>query len=114
MISFVPMPSALSRTISARQTCFWAAFRSRTRISSRRRSASETVMETQVRIRQTRTSPVSRESQKGINSQISSTSRKEIAQIQRVEACSDQKKLATLSENALKDFATLDARDDRQ
>jgi hypothetical protein len=42
MIAFVPIPSALSRTISARQTCFWAAFRSRNRASSRRRSASET------------------------------------------------------------------------
>lgn len=74
MISLVPIASALSKMISARQACFWAAFRSRTKASSRRRSKADTVMEIPVRIAQNRTRLAKRESQKGLFRQISSTS----------------------------------------
>ena len=70
MISFVPTPSAVNRTISARQTCFCAALRSLMRAWSRRRSAGETDMDFPVRIAQTRTPREKRESQKGLNCQI--------------------------------------------
>ena len=42
MISLVPIPSAVSSTIRARQTCFCALFRSLTIASSRARSAALT------------------------------------------------------------------------
>ncbi len=70
MISFVPNPSAVNRTISARQTCFCAALRSLMRAWSPRRSAGETDMDFPVRIAQTRTRRQKRESQKGLNRQI--------------------------------------------
>jgi len=54
MISTVPTPSALSKTIRARQTCFWAALRSPTNVSRRRRSEGERSMDIPVRIPQTR------------------------------------------------------------
>jgi hypothetical protein len=47
-----PRLVALSRTISARHTCFCGALRSLTRASNRRRSAGETVMDIPVRMRQ--------------------------------------------------------------
>ena len=74
MIATVPRPSALSRTISARQTCFWAVLRSRTSASRRRRSAGETSREIPVRMHQTRTPFSWRESPAGLHRQISSTS----------------------------------------
>lgn len=45
MMACVPRPSEVSSTIRARQTCFWAAFRSVTIASSLRWSEAETVME---------------------------------------------------------------------
>ena len=39
MISAVPQPSAVARTILARQTCFWRLLRSATTASRRARSA---------------------------------------------------------------------------
>ena len=45
MISFVPTPSALNSTISARQTCFYGALRSCTTALNRRISADETETE---------------------------------------------------------------------
>src|SRR5665647_1924361 len=70
MIAFVPAPPALSRTISARHTCFCGALRSLTRASNRRRSAGETVTVIPVRMRQTRTPQVRRESPTGFKCQI--------------------------------------------
>ena len=63
MISFVPAPSAVKRTISARHTYFCATLRSSMRFSSRRRSANETVMDFPARIAQTCTCRKSGESQ---------------------------------------------------
>ena len=58
IISLVPTPSALNRTISARQTCLCGALRSRASTFRRRRSAGLRVMEIPVRMRQTHaTSP---------------------------------------------------------
>ena len=74
MISLVPRPSALSRTIRARHTCFWAALRFRASASNRRRSARLTVTMIPGRIGQTRTSRVRLESPTGFNCQILSTS----------------------------------------
>jgi hypothetical protein len=54
MISLVPTPSALNRTISARQTCLCGVLRSRASAFRRRRSAGPRVMEISVRMRQTR------------------------------------------------------------
>ena len=51
MISAVPMPSALSRTISARQTCLCGALRSRASAARRWRSLGLRVMEIPVRMR---------------------------------------------------------------
>jgi len=50
MISFVPIPSAENKMISARQTCFWAALRSLMMALSRLRSAAETLIDIPVRI----------------------------------------------------------------
>jgi hypothetical protein len=55
LISLVPTPSALNNTISARQTCFCGALRSRTSASKRKRSEQATVMEIPVRMPQIRT-----------------------------------------------------------
>jgi len=55
MISCVPTLSALNRMIAARHTCFWAALRSRTAPSRRRRSPGLSVKDIPVRMRQTRT-----------------------------------------------------------
>ena len=46
------MPSALNRTISARQTCLCGALRSRASAARRRRSLGLRVMEIPVRMRQ--------------------------------------------------------------
>src|ERR1700674_1132938 len=54
MISLVPTPSALNRTISARQTCLCGVLRSRASAFRRRRSEGLRVMEIPVRMRQTR------------------------------------------------------------
>ena len=51
MISLVPTPSALNRTISARQTCLCRLLRSRASAFRRRRSAGLRVMEIPVRVR---------------------------------------------------------------
>src|SRR5208283_110908 len=74
MISLVPTPSALNRTISARQTCLCGALRSRASAFSRRRSAGLRVMEIPVRMRQTRMHPVTWESPPGFKCQTQSTS----------------------------------------
>ena len=54
MIPCVPTPSALKRMIAARHTCFWAAQRSSTIPSRRRRSEAPTLIVIPVRMRQTR------------------------------------------------------------
>src|ERR1035437_3740572 len=74
MISLVPTPSALNRTISARQTCLFGVLRSRASAFRRRRSAGLRVMEIPVRMRQTRMHPVSWESPPGFKCQTRSTS----------------------------------------
>ena len=66
MMDCVPKSSAVSRTIRARQTCFWAAFRSETIASSLRRSEAETVMDIPVRMTQIRREENRRESQIGL------------------------------------------------
>jgi hypothetical protein len=70
MISWVPSPSALNKTISARQTCFCGALRSRMSVSSQRRSDGVTVMEIPVRMRKIRMQSASKESLKGFKRQI--------------------------------------------
>lgn len=66
MMACVPSPSADSRMIRARQTCFWAAFRSETISSSLRRSDAETVMEIPLRIAMIRTEGTRWETQFGL------------------------------------------------
>jgi len=73
MISLVPTPSALNRTISARQTCLCGALRSRASAFSRRRSAGLRAMEIPVRMRQTRIRPIRWESLPGFKCQTRST-----------------------------------------
>jgi hypothetical protein len=63
-------PSAVSKTIRARQTCFCGAFRSLTSARSRSRSAEETERVTPARIPQTRTPQVQSESLIGFKCQI--------------------------------------------
>ena len=79
MISLVPIPSALNRTISARQTCLCGALRSRASTFRRRRSAGLRVMEIPVRMRQTRMRPVRWESPPGFKCQTRSTSSRRLA-----------------------------------
>ena len=74
MISTVPMPAALSRMMSARQTCFWAVLRSRISASRRRRSDGETSIEIPVRMPQSRMPIHRQESLNGLNCQVLSTS----------------------------------------
>ena len=74
MISAVPQPSAVRRTIRARQTCFCGLFRSATTASRRTRSAGLTFKVMPVRIPQTRTAQRVPESQKGLFRQVRSTS----------------------------------------
>lgn len=62
----VPRSSAVSRMIRARQTCFWAAFRSETIASNLLWSEAETLMEIPVRMTQIRTGGTRRESQIGL------------------------------------------------
>lgn len=64
MISIVPQPDAVRRMIRARQTCFWRVFRPAMMSESRLWPAAETVIETSVRMTQTRTETAQRESQK--------------------------------------------------
>ena len=73
MIAFVPRSSALSSTICARHTCFCGALRSLTRLRSRSMAAEVTERETLVRIPQTRTARVRRESLPGLKCQTRST-----------------------------------------
>src|ERR1700722_1087629 len=73
MISLVPTPSALNRTISARQTCLCGLLRSRASAFRRRRSAGLRVMEIPVRMRQTRMHSGPRESPPGFKCQTRST-----------------------------------------
>src|SRR5215831_15366084 len=73
MISLVPIPSPLNRTISARQTCLCGVLRSRTSTFRRRRSAGLSVMGIPVRIRQTRMRLVRWESPPGFKCQTRST-----------------------------------------
>ena len=54
IIPCVPLPSAVKRTIRARQTCFWGVFRPEMIASSRLRSAVETMKDIPVRMPQTR------------------------------------------------------------
>src|SRR6266702_3724880 len=74
MISLLPTPSALNRTISARQTCLWGVLRSRVSTFRRRRSAGLRVMEIPVRMRQTRMRSARWESPPGFKCQTQSTS----------------------------------------
>ena len=64
MISAVPKPSAVSRTIRARQTCFCGLFRLATIAVSRRRSAALTFTTIPVRILKTRIAASRWESQR--------------------------------------------------
>src|SRR6267378_3457045 len=73
MISLVPTPSALKRTISARQTCLCGVLRSRASAFRRRRSAGLRVMEIPVRMRQTRMHSGPWESPPGFKCQTRST-----------------------------------------
>jgi hypothetical protein len=66
MTAFVPKPSAVRRTIRARQTCFCGLLRSATMASRRRRSAAETETETPPRMPQIRTRQAERESRSGL------------------------------------------------
>jgi hypothetical protein len=66
MISAVPKPSAVSRMIRARQTCFCGLFRLPTIAASRWRSAALTFTTIPLRIPQTRTPASSRESPQGL------------------------------------------------
>ena len=66
----LPSPSALNKTISARQTCFCGALRSRMSASSRRRSDGVTVMEIPVRMPKIRMRSAAKESLKGFKRQI--------------------------------------------
>jgi len=50
MISIVPQPSAVARMIRARQTCFWALFRSARTASSRSRSPGPSRTSTSLRM----------------------------------------------------------------
>ena len=70
MIALMPTPSAVSKTIRARQTCFCGAFRSLTSAWSRSRSAEEAERVTPARIPQTRTPQVRSESLIGFKCQI--------------------------------------------
>jgi hypothetical protein len=69
IISLVPTPSALNRTISARQTCLCGALRSRATVVRRRRSTGLRVMEIPVRMRQTCMQRAGRESLPGFKCQ---------------------------------------------
>jgi hypothetical protein len=73
MISAVPQPSAVSRTICARQTCFCGLFRSTTIAARRWRSSVFNSTVTPVRMRQTRTHRDAGESQIGLDCQFLST-----------------------------------------
>ena len=75
MISTVPRPSPLRRTIRARHTCFCRLFRSATTASRRARSKA-VLTSTMIpgRMRQTRTQRARRESLAGFKRQILSTS----------------------------------------
>ena len=73
MISTVPTPSALSSTISARQTCLCGLFRSLISAVRRLRSAGETVKDIPVRMRQTRMRHWMRESNVGLFRQADTT-----------------------------------------
>lgn len=66
MISAVPKPSAVSKTIRARQTCFWGLLRLATIAASRRRSAAFTFTMIPLRIPQTRIAASRRESSNGL------------------------------------------------
>src|SRR5450759_2864364 len=73
MISLVPIPSALNRTISARQTCLCGVLRSPASAFRRRRSSGLRVIEIPVRMRQTRMPSSSGESPPGFKCQTRST-----------------------------------------
>ena len=61
VMALVPVPSAVSNTIRARQTCFCGLLRSRMIASKRTRSAGVTVIDIPLRITQLCTKPTSRE-----------------------------------------------------
>jgi hypothetical protein len=73
MIACVPSPSALSRTIRARQTCFCGVFRSAATASSRRRSGAESVKEMPLRIPPDSQDGPQTETPHGLNRQGSTT-----------------------------------------
>src|SRR4051794_29441424 len=73
MISAVPQPSAVSRTICARQTCFCGLFRSATIAASCWRSAALNSTVIPARMRQIRTVAQQGESSIGLDRQILST-----------------------------------------
>src|SRR5271163_2037703 len=80
MISLVPTPSALNRTISALQTCLCGVLRSRDNALRRRRSAGLRVMEIPVRMGQNRMHSGPRESPPGFKCQTRSTSSQIVAE----------------------------------
>src|SRR6516164_8494346 len=73
MIAAVPRPSAVSKTIRQRQTCFCGLLRLATAASKRARSAASTVTVLPLRILETRTLASPRKSSNGLNRQIVST-----------------------------------------
>jgi hypothetical protein len=92
MISLVPTPSALNRTISARQTCLCGVLRSRASAFRRRRSAGLRVMEIPVRMRQTRMHSAPGESPPGFKCQTQSTRRANFPQVLRRETATQHPK----------------------
>jgi len=73
VMALVPLPSAVSRTIRARQTCFCGRLRSRAIASNRTRSAGLTAMVIPLRIGHTRTKPRRGEYSLGAFCQVLST-----------------------------------------
>ena len=73
MIAVVPLPSAVSKTIRARHTCFCGLLRSRTITFNRTRSSGVTAMDIPLRMAQNRTKRNHAESS-GVFRQVVSTS----------------------------------------
>src|SRR6267143_4691210 len=73
VMALVPLPSAVSRTIRARQTCFCGLLRSRAIASNHTRSADVTAMVIPLRIVHTRTKPRPGEYSLGVFCQVLST-----------------------------------------
>jgi hypothetical protein len=81
-IPLVPMPSAVSKMIRARQTCFCGLLRSRMIDCKRARSAGVTSMVIPLRMPQHRTAPAIGEPKIGVFCQVLSTSNQHSSEIQ--------------------------------